>query len=155
MHLRIGRGIRGEVITFVAYGTPAPKGSMKAFMPNGARFPVVTHDNSKTKPWSEAVKWAAINAVNSKEIPYKVGPVAIHIAFYFAKPKSKKKALFHVTRPDADKLLRCALDALKGIIWSDDSQVNLISATKDYTDEMPRAEIRVDQLREELWQNAK
>lgn len=133
------------MIFFTAYGTPAPKGSMKAFMPKGARFPIVTHDNSKTKPWTEAVKWAAINALgSSREIPFKDGPVSIHVAFYFAKPVSlPKKVRHHTKRPDVDKLLRCCLDALKGIVWTDDSQVNEIRATKQYTEDMPRAEIMV------------
>jgi len=37
-----------KVLTFFVPGIPAPQGSMRAFMPKGARFPVVTADNPKT-----------------------------------------------------------------------------------------------------------
>ena len=37
-------------LRFFVPGIPAPQGSMRAFMRPGARFPVVTADNPKTKP---------------------------------------------------------------------------------------------------------
>ncbi len=137
------------MIAFTAYGIPAPKGSMKAFMPKGARFPVVTHDNARTRPWASLVKAAALDALNgSVSIPLALGPVSLSVAFYMPKPKSLPKRVTCCTKkPDVDKLCRLILDSLTGVIWQDDSQVVELRARKVYVQEqgMPRAEIRVEE----------
>jgi Holliday junction resolvase RusA-like endonuclease len=57
-----------------------------------------------------------------------------------------KRVTAHVKKPDVDKLSRCLLDSLKGVVWTDDSQVIVLSARKYYADagSMPRAEIVVE-----------
>jgi crossover junction endodeoxyribonuclease RusA len=134
------------MIQFTAFGAPIPKGSTKAFVPKGWTRPIITAANMKTKPWAESVKWAAINSLRSEGIPYASGPVCMYVTFFMPKPKSAPKhAIPMVKKPDIDKLLRTVLDALKGVIWTDDSQVTRVSAAKDYAEDgtMPRAEIRV------------
>jgi Holliday junction resolvase RusA-like endonuclease len=42
---------------------------------------------------------------------------------------------FPTVRPDATKLIRPAEDALKGILWRDDSQIVTQAATKRYGDQ--------------------
>jgi Holliday junction resolvase RusA-like endonuclease len=44
----------------------------------------------------------------------------------------KKTVLEKVTKPDTDKLIRSVLDALTGIVWTDDSQVVEILARKQF-----------------------
>lgn len=148
------------MISFTAYGIPAPKGSMKAYMPKGARFPVVIHDNKHTRPWALNIKWAAKQAAVGDIIPYPSEPMSLFIAFYMPRPKSiPKRVQQHTRKPDADKLLRAALDALTGIIWKDDAQVVRICAEKKYTvGDMPRAEFRIMSVDEErgsfsLWKD--
>jgi crossover junction endodeoxyribonuclease RusA len=141
----------GSAISFVAIGTPVPKGSMKAFMRPGMRFPIVTNDNDKTRPWASAVQNAAIVATKyATEVLFKSGPVSVDVDFYLPRPKSlPNKVTAHCKKPDVDKLLRAILDALKGVIWTDDSQVVDIHGTKHYaTIDMPRAEIHVSMVRE-------
>jgi Holliday junction resolvase RusA-like endonuclease len=137
------------VISFTVYGNPAPKGSMKAFMRPGCKFPIVTHDNTRTRPWSEAVKWAAKEQVKGDEIAIPEGPIQIDVQFYMPRPKSCPKfAHYHTKRPDLDKLLRCVEDALTGIVWKDDAQVCSVTTAKFYTagDLMPQANIKVSSI---------
>lgn len=139
-----------SAISFTAYGTPAPKGSMKAVMPKGARFPVLTEDNEHTRPWAVIVKAAAIEAIGAgKPIPFPKGtPVTLDILFRMKRPVSlPKKVEHHTKKPDLDKLVRCVKDSLTGIVWDDDSQVVAVCALKKYAiNDMPRAEINVAQL---------
>jgi Holliday junction resolvase RusA-like endonuclease len=135
------------MITFTAYGVPAPKGSMKAFMRPGMRVPIVTHDNLKTKPWTETLKWAAKEAVNGNIIPMAEGPLCLQVWFNMPRPKSLPKRVEHHTKkPDLDKLVRCVKDALTGIVWTDDAQVVEEHAYKGYaTDKvMPGAVIQIN-----------
>jgi Holliday junction resolvase RusA-like endonuclease len=41
--------------------------------------------------------------------------------------------LSHTKKPDLDKLLRALKDALKGVIYRDDSQVVRVVTSKDYS----------------------
>lgn len=112
------------MINFTVFGTPVPQGSMRAFMPKGAKHPVVTSDNPKLKSWRQEIGKVAMLAAHAHDcpIPREVG-VAIIAVFYFARPKSAKKDAVKVTRPDSDKLLRGVLDSLTGIFYHDDAQV--------------------------------
>ncbi len=143
------------MITFTAYGTPAPKGSTRAFIPKGWKRAVITETNKHTRPWAAIVKYAAKQAVNSDTIPFTSCPVSLHIVFYLPMPKSlPKRVHWHVKKPDCDKLLRAAIDALTGIIFTDDSQIVRISAMKEYTvGQMPRAEFMIENIEAECTSN--
>src|SRR6185369_17739711 len=52
----ISRATDQAVIQFVVLGIAQPKGSARAFMPKGARFPVVTSDNRNLKAWERSVR---------------------------------------------------------------------------------------------------
>jgi crossover junction endodeoxyribonuclease RusA len=119
------------MIRFEVYGTPVPQGSMKAFMPKGRRFPIVTADNAKTKPWRQAI----IDAVRRDGAPDPTpfdGPVALDVLFYLPRPKSAPKAIVRpAKKPDLDKLVRAVCDALTAAgVWRDDSQVVSVHAGK-------------------------
>jgi Holliday junction resolvase RusA-like endonuclease len=71
-------------------------------------------------------------------------PVGVSFDFRFPRPRSHygKRGLLPsaprhmVTKPDLDKLIRAALDALTGIIWRDDAQVvRFGEPSKDYVAE--------------------
>ena len=84
-------------------------------------------------------------------------PVVVTIGFYFARPRghygtgrnaSTVRAAAPArmtTMPDVDKLARCALDALTGIVFRDDAQIVDLHAVKRYG-EPERAEIMVREL---------
>lgn len=60
------------------------------------------------------------------------GAVGMWIEFVMPRPKSRAKADFHLTRPDASNLNYLAENALKGIVYNDDSQVVANVSTKRY-----------------------
>ena len=123
----------------IVYGEPIPKGSTRAFVVNGKA--VTTNANKRTKDWQTLVSMAAQEKRPDKPIE---GAVDIMLNFYLPRPKSvtKKKRPLPTVKPDIDKLIRCVLDALTGIYFTDDAQVTDIQAIKRYGD-TPRVEIFV------------
>lgn len=117
------------MITFEVIGKPAPKGSMKAF--NGKTRPIVTHDNSKTKPWQKAVREACVAAMNQGGIEIHDGPVAVWCLFTIACPKTVRRK-HPSTKPDLDKLQRVIGDALEGVLLTNDSRIVEWQVSKIY-----------------------
>lgn len=133
-------------IRFTVIGVPQPKGSTRAFMRPGGRFPIVTSDNPKVKAWQKVVGLGAM-AARGAGVPAWTGAVDLHVAFYLPRPQrlARKATPPHITRPDCDKLLRAILDSMIGICFADDGQVVSITATKAYAEagDQPRATITV------------
>lgn len=132
-----------RIVSFEVRGVAAPKGSLRAFMVKGRKFPIVTHDNPRTRGWQWLV---SDQAQRVSQDGLFVGPVALAVAFYLPRPASLPRHVRHHTKkPDLDKLLRCTKDALKGILYRDDSQVVDVIASKSYTavNGIPRACISV------------
>ena len=122
-----------EMIEFTVLGIPAPKGSMKSFamLRNGKPFAVTTAANPRTKSWQNEV------TVMAQGHAPKDGPLrgAVKLVVYFMMPRPKtlpKKVVYHIKKPDTDKLLRVIKDALSGVIYRDDAQVVEVQAKKDY-----------------------
>lgn len=153
-----------RILEFTVVGLAQPKGSTRAFVPQKwareavaqGRAPraIVTSDNPKGKSWQQAIANAAalelLRAVNA-DCRFATEAVAIEIDFYLPRPqalltKTKAPRAFpHTKKPDLDKLARAAKDALKNVVWTDDSQVTDLIARKRYcaAGEFPRAIIRV------------
>lgn len=133
-------------ISFTVIGTPQPKGSTRAFMRPGGRFPIVTSDNPKVKSWQKVVALGAI-AARGAGVPVYLGAVQIDVMFYLQRPQrlARKATPVHIIRPDVDKLTRAIFDALIGICFEDDGQVVTVSASKAYAEAgaQPRATITV------------
>jgi Holliday junction resolvase RusA-like endonuclease len=128
------------VITFSVIGTPAPKGSWRTFR-RGKRD-VFVPDNPKSAPWADSVAFAARQASKGRMFN---SPVAVTIEFRLPRPPSIKRK-WPSTKPDLDKLERNALDALKGILLSDDSRVVKLTSTKVYADgRAPGATITIEE----------
>jgi Holliday junction resolvase RusA-like endonuclease len=135
------------------FGTPAPKGSRR-FVGIGKHTgrAILIESSKNERPWSEAVKWATVEARAS--LP---GPVVVEITFTVAKPKSAPKRIrtWPDRRPDCDKLARSTFDALvsAGAI-EDDSRVVEFTARKVYPGEhadalhIPGAVIRIFSVQE-------
>ena len=137
------------MIRFTVWGDAAPKGSARAFMPKGWSRPIITSATKGLKAWEGKIMAAAGAQANGVLL---TDPVIVRIAFFLSRPKSKKSGpIPHTTRPDLDKLIRGATDALTGIVWKDDAQAVEIRATKVYVethDEAPRAEFTIIPLYE-------
>jgi Holliday junction resolvase RusA-like endonuclease len=126
-------------IQFTVYGSALPKGSMKAFLPKGQTRPIITSATKGLKDWEHKIASAAQAQATGILL---TGPCRVSITFFLARPASlPKRKRFHTTRPDLDKLIRGATDALKDVLWKDDAQAVEILASKHYTEtanEAPR-----------------
>lgn len=125
-------------------GEPVTKGSAKAFMPKGGRFPVVKQDNSeRQRAWSSSVCDTVLQTWDRG--PHDA-PFAVDVEFVLPRRSGAPKTFTpaHTRKPDVDKLLRCVGDALSKLVWSDDSRVIDWHGTKREAQpgERPGARIR-------------
>jgi len=119
-----------KTVTFTVYGRPLPKGSAKAFVIKGTNRAVVTSNTKGLKGWEESIRAEA----QQHATELMLGSIGLDLVFSLPRPKSLKvgKPARHTKRPDLDKLIRGACDALNGIIWKDDAQITAILARKVY-----------------------
>ena len=122
-------------------GIPEPKGSVSSFIVKGVGGKpksIVTH-SKKSKEWEKVVRTAL--GGSRKHVD---GPFHVSLVFTLLKPKTATRSLPYV-RPDLDKLVRTVLDAMTGVVFSDDSRVVSLSAIKEYGNE-PGVHIVVDSI---------
>jgi Holliday junction resolvase RusA-like endonuclease len=134
----------GPVLQFRVAGTPSTQGSKTGFAikskATGKYRAVIVDKNPKTlKPWREAVRSTAVEALGDGWVPLD-GPVRVLCAFAVARPSSAPKT--RRTWPtgarsgDVDKLARAVLDALTDAgVWADDARVIDLRVLKDYPGE--------------------
>lgn len=151
-------------LRFTVVGLAAPKGSTRAFViqPRDGSRPraVTTGDNPKTKGWQSTIaNCAALELLraHNRGLVF-TGGVALELWFYLPRPKTlltrsrAGREFPHTTKPDLDKLVRAAKDALSRVVWGDDAQVTDLVAHKRYcaAGTFPHVEIAVREgVREE------
>lgn len=138
------------MIVLEVLGTPAPKGSSRAFYKAGMKRAVIVKDNdARQRGWDASVRDAVWHAI--RRPPYDVlpsgvpafvdKPLAVVIEFRLARPAGHwakrgglkpSAAAAPATKPDADKLARSTLDALTGAIFDDDSRIVDLVVRKRY-----------------------
>ena len=131
------------IVEFFVPGTPATAGSKRAFYnAKIKRAMVVPANEEKERPWRAVVSAVALQ--EWVDGPIQSGPLLLSTEFVLKRPKGhfgtgrnagqlKGSALRWVDgKPDLTKLVRCAEDAIKGIIWRDDNQVALQLNAKRY-----------------------
>jgi Holliday junction resolvase RusA-like endonuclease len=118
-------------LTVTVLGVPVPQGSMKSLGPRR-----MVHSNAeKLRPWRDAVAWhlrEEMTAAGMTE-PWDE-PVVVTATFVLPRPQSAAKRRWAPDRkPDIDKLLRAALDALtaSGVVV-DDARVVHVEMSKVY-----------------------
>jgi Holliday junction resolvase RusA-like endonuclease len=142
-------------VDFTVYGKAEPGGSKLAGQrKDGTRF--VRDDNPKVKEWMGRVAAVAADAMDGEALL--TGALTLRITFYVVRPAGhlgtgrnagtvKRSAPEHpTTRPDLTKLVRAVEDALKGVVWRDDSQVVWQQVGKTYAappHERARCEVEV------------
>lgn len=110
-------------------GQPRPK---FARIGNGVR----TYDPAKAGRYKADIRAQVL----SKPHSIMEGPLVMICEFYMMHPKAhyntkglKNTApLWHEKKPDLDNMIKAVKDALKGIVWRDDSQVCSLYASKKY-----------------------
>ena len=138
------------MIRFTVYGEPVAQGRPRATSMNGK---VRLYDPKKSRDYKKYVKLVAAENAPEKLLE---GPLNLEVKVYKPTLKSftkKKKAaaergeLRPVTKPDVDNYVKSIKDALKNVIWKDDSQVVDLHVSKWYS-EKPRIEVKVVPLEE-------
>jgi Holliday junction resolvase RusA-like endonuclease len=144
----------GESFTFTVIGEPKPGGSKTAqpvykggrpLMKNGRPVIATRPDNPKTRPWMNSVAETAVHEWGPREECAVDGPVFLELDFYFPRPdghygtgrnagKLKPSAPLWPARGgyDTDKLVRAVLDALQGIVFTNDRRVVKVVAERKY-----------------------
>ena len=137
------------MIVFEVLGTPAPKGSSRAFINKATGRAFVAPGGAKSTEkkianWNAAVRERALEAIGERAEPVYIGkPISVEIVFGMSRPAShwSKKAnggllpsapIAPGTKPDIDKLARTTLDALTGLAFDDDSRIVKLVCTKKY-----------------------
>jgi crossover junction endodeoxyribonuclease RusA len=125
-------------LRFTVYGVAQPKGNMKAYVPRGMKFPVITDSNRNARSWAQLVAEGASRAIAGlDDRSVLTEGVRVSVAFYLPRPKKYQRRgvpRAHLVAPDIDKLLRSVLDALSGVVWVDDSQIVDVVTVKRYAD---------------------
>ena len=130
------------------------KGSTQPFMGKGGK--VIPQNLSKLQTWTGMIAAEAGKTMDGREVF--LGPVSMIVEFYFGRPKSHSGTgrnagtlkptapREHIQTPDLDKLLRAVKDALKGIVYRDDSQVYRFcqGTGKYWTESQERAEFVIE-----------
>ena len=131
-------------VSFTVYGQPVPKARARTVRKGGRTW---SFTPKKVKTWENAVKEEAEKHFDE---PFN-GPVALSLAFYMKRPKSRKKDNYVMTTPDLDNLEKAFLDGLNEIAYGDDKQVVVKNAVKKYiiTGE-PRVEVVISALRNQV-----
>lgn len=141
-------GDHSPACRFFIAGLPQPGGSKRAFVVKGRA--VITEANVRSKPWRDRVASAAAEAFSGPPLD---GPLSLEVTFTLPRPRGHfgKRGLlasarrYPTTRPDCTKILRSTEDALKGILWVDDSIIVSQHVEKRYGDK-PGAMICVRRL---------
>lgn len=135
-------------IKFAVLGEPVAQGRPRATTINGR---VRMYDPKKSSDYKKYVRLVASQYAPSKLLE---GPLSMTVTVYRPSLKSfsKKKAreaedglLRPTTKPDVDNYVKGIKDALKQVIWKDDSQVVDLRVSKYYS-EKPRIEVEIEPL---------
>ena len=125
------------MISFTIPGNPVAQPRVKAA--KRGKFIQVYTPEKKIKPYKDAIKLVAFQAMAGKS-PLE-GPIEVCIHFYFDRPKSHTKKQrecdWHSQKPDIDNLTKAVFDALNEICFQDDSQICLLTVFKEWAHDEP------------------
>lgn len=109
-------------------GEPLSTGSIYRSSCRG-KFPT-TYMTNKGKELKESYQWQAKSQYKK---PVTAEPVELTVELFF---KTKRKS-------DVDNFSKILLDALSGIVYEDDVQIQKLTTTKNYDKENPRIEVTI------------
>lgn len=133
-------------VIFSVEGSPRGKGRPR-FMRNGH-----TYTDDKTREYEERIKKAYLEV--SKACSDK--SIGIYITIAFAPNRTDTKAmraaklsneLMPRKKPDIDNVVKIVLDALNGVAYKDDTQVNEVTAIRKY-DVVPYIQVEIKEIGE-------
>lgn len=122
------------ILRFNVWGMrPAPGGSKTSGRRKDGSIFLRDAAGSDNARWKKIVAHAAADAMKGR--PLLAGPLELWIEFHMPRPKSHYRTgrfaralrddapTWHTIAPDATKLTRSTEDAMKGIVWHDDSTI--------------------------------
>lgn len=136
----------GQVLNVRVYGLPVAQGRPRArgFQDRSGTFRVSVYDPVASKDWKRTVAAQVIE--RKPPAPLADVPLQIELTFFLPRPASlPKRIVHHIRKPDADNLGKAVKDALRGIVYRDDSQLVDVLVHKRYG-VSPGVEIRVAQV---------
>jgi len=153
------------VIRIVVPGTPKPlaRNRHRIITPKGKASFVGNYLPAKSRNEQAVIRVFAAQAMGGRALLE--GPIDLRLAVYLpiAASWSKKKkhaardgSIRPTGRPDIDNFIKLAMDAVKSIVWQDDSQVVTLASWKLYSAE-PRLVIEIRQIAladKTLWDSA-
>lgn len=110
-------------IEFTVFGIPKAQGRPRGFaIPSGPKKGKVrVYDPETSRNWKADVKAQAL--VHRPPVPLDC-PLRVRFTFTLLRPKSlPKRIVAHTRRPDVDNLGKAVADALRGVIYRDDSLI--------------------------------
>lgn len=144
------------MISFFVPGLPKPAGSKRAFKTKTGKMVLVDDSGKAGKNWRADAKEFARKAHNGVLLE---APLHVTMVFVMPRPKSHFRTGKHAGRikesapdcpnkkPDLTKLVRSVEDAMKGVLWKDDSQVCHQQNVKKYGGN-PGVLVSVSEIRE-------
>ena len=134
----------GMRVCFTVMGDPVPKARARTVRKGGRTW---SFTPKKVAVWEKLVREEASRHFSE---PFN-GPVALSLAFFLRRPKSRRRDNFVVTTPDLDNLEKAFIDGLNEVAYLDDKQVVVKNAVKRYiVSGEPRVEVTVVPLRNQL-----
>ena len=144
-------------IEFFVPGTPVGKGRPRAAR-RGAG--VVMFTPGRTVDYEALVAATAAAALaGDAPLAHQLldGPLAAMLEMQFPVPASWSRARraralagaeWHTSRPDADNVAKAILDACNGVVFRDDSQIVMLTATKEFS-ETPGVRVVIREVQNE------
>ena len=132
-------------LTITVYGVPVAQGRPRFFRRGNH---VGAYDPQKSKDYKDSIKMQAITQLRVKGSmpPLCIGALAMEVYAYLPRPKTlPKRVRHHTKRPDADNIAKGCKDALKGVVYKDDSQIVDLHVSKEYGDP-PRVVIELREI---------
>jgi Holliday junction resolvase RusA-like endonuclease len=136
-----------DALMFTVPWPPVPTGRARAAVVAGrARI----YQPSKTQAAQAALRAHVAAELGDDWQPLDV-PLLLAVTAYLpmpsSMPKSRRETALPSKRPDVDNLARTLLDALSGLVWSDDARIVNLNIRKRYADgASPRWCIRVEEV---------
>lgn len=108
--------------------------------------------SSKMKRYKGKVEKRAVEEGVKNPYP---DPAELEIDFYFDRAHRSNKYLNGLSFPDVDNPLKPLKDALEGVMYHDDTQIQGLGVRKHYTKDRPRAEVKMHLLKSSQIQKLK
>lgn len=115
-------------------GIPKAQARAKAFVyKKGGAMRVGHYDPETSRDWKRTVLDRVATEARSRDMAPTAGPIGLELVFTLTRPKSlPKRVIYHTRKPDVDNLAKAVKDAMKGVVYGDDSQVVSLSVAKGY-----------------------